>query len=251
MGSSPTRRRSLSRRGLREGGHSSGGTRLRASGPGFYQVVADEAAFRATLARLGRPGRSIRSNRACPVAAIDRQSRPIRGRCQSRHLRQGGSTRALTRARELSCPPPCDRLLVSGTTVHHVACSEAVFYLPQGRSHLLFRQPMHSLDAMHDMYVDGHGHRTATVTGRLRSQDGYGHRTATATGRLRSQDGHSHRTAPRTARAADHLSSLPPATVLDRVPDAAHSLVQHEYARMRHAASKWLRYDELRLGLCF
>lgn len=237
MGSSPTRRRSLSRRGLREGGRSSGGTRLRASGPGFYQVVADEAAFRATLARLGRPGRSIRSNRACPVAAIDRRSRPIRGRCQSRHLRQGGSTRALTRARELSCPPPCDRLLVSGTTVHHVACSEAVFYLPQGRSHLLFRQPMHSLDAMHDMhdmYVDGHSHRTAT-----------------ATGRPQPQDGHSHRTAPRTARAADHLSSLPPATVLDRVPDAAHSLVQHEYARMRHAASKWLRYDELRLGLCF
>ena len=237
MGSSPTRRRSLSRRGLREGGRSSGGTRLRASGPGFYQVVADEAAFRATLARLGRPGRSIRSNRACPVAAIDRRSRPIRGRCQSRHLRQGGSTRALTRARELSCPPPCDRLLVSGTTVHHVACSEAVFYLPQGRSHLLFRQPMHSIDAMHDMhdmYVDGHSHRTAT-----------------ATGRPQPQDGHSHRTAPRTARAADHLSSLPPATVLDRVPDAAHSLVQHEYARMRHAASKWLRYDELRLGLCF
>lgn len=237
MGSSPTRRRSLSRRGLREGGRSSGGTRLRASGPGFYQVAADEAAFRATLARLGRLGRSIRSNRACPVAAIDRRSRPIRGRCQSRHLRQGGSTRALTRARELSCPPPCDRLLVSGTTVHHAACSEAVFYLPQGRSHSLFHQPMHSLDAMHDMhdmYVDGHGHRTATVTGRLRSQDG-----------------HSHRTAPRTARAADHLSSLPPATVLDRVPDAAHSLVQHEYARMRHAASKWLRYDELRLGLCF
>ena len=217
MGSSPTRRRSLSRRGLREGGRSSGGTRLRASGPGFYQVAADEAAFRATLARLGRPGRSIRSNRACPVAAIDRRSRPIRGRCQSRHLRQGGSTRALTRARELPCPPPCDRLLVSGTTVHHAACSEAVFYLPQGRSHSLFRQPMHSLDAMHDMYVDGHSHRTA----------------------------------PRTARAADHLSSLPPATVLDRVPDAARSLVQHEYARMRHAASKWLRYDELRLGLCF
>lgn len=237
MGSSPTRRRSLSRRGLREGGRSSGGTRLRASGPGFYQVAADEAAFRATLARLGRLGRSIRSNRACPVAAIDRRSRPIRGRCQSRHLRQGGSTRALTRARELSCPPPCDRLLVSGTTVHHAACSEAVFYLPQGRSHSLFRQPMHSIDAMHDMhdiYVDGHGHRTATVTGRPQSQDG-----------------HSHRTAPRTARAADHLSSLPPATVLDRVPDAAHSLVQHEYARMRHAASKWLRYDELRLGLCF
>lgn len=237
MGSSPTRRRSLSRRGLREGGRSSGGTRLRASGPGFYQVVADEAAFRANLARLGRPGRSIRSNRACPVAAIDRRSRPIRGRCQSRHLRQGGSTRALTRARELPCPPPCDRLLVSGTTVHHAACSEAVFYLPQGRSHSLFRQPMHSIDAMHDMhdmYVDGHGHRTATVTGRPQPQDG-----------------HSHRTAPRTARAADHLSSLPPATVLDRVPDAAHSLVQHEYARMRHAASKWLRYDELRLGLCF
>ena len=170
MGSSPTRRRSLSRRGLREGGHSSGGTRLRASGPGFYQVAADEAAFRAALARLGRPGRSIRSNRACPVAAIDRRSRPIRGRCQSRHLRQGGSTRALTRARELSCPPPCDRLLVSGTTVHHVACSEAVFYLPQGRSHSLFHQPMHSLDAMHDMYVDGHSHRTATVTGRRHGQ---------------------------------------------------------------------------------
>ena len=173
MGSSPTRRRSLSRRGLREGGRSSGGTRLRASGPGFYQVAADEAAFRAALARLGRPGRSIRSNRACPVAAIDRRSRPIRGRCQSRHLRQGGSTRALTRARELSCPPPCDRLLVSGTTVHHVACSEVVFYLPQGRSHSLFHQPMHSLDAMHDMhdmYVDGHSHRTATVTGRRHGQ---------------------------------------------------------------------------------
>lgn len=34
---------------------------------------------------------------------------------------------------------------------------------------------MHSLDAMHDMhdmYVDGHSHRTATVTGRPQPQDG-------------------------------------------------------------------------------